>query len=174
MSKKNLSGFGAPTELGAHVFRLRTDKTNNRMLLVEDYGDSRASEGEDPEQPRAALPAAVWQQVAPFVRRDFNERLANQKRKKGAWNCAAEVQLDRLLGRELTLLFWALEGLHDHETHAVGSALKSWQQLRPEERWWFAAMAASGAGRPEDGCKGWRLAIRAALVHGNSAVGARS
>ena len=39
--------------------------------------------------------------------------------------------------------------------------------LRPEERWWLFAMTAAEAGLPEDGERGWRRALYAALSDGN-------
>ena len=164
--------FGAPVELGAHVFRMTVRPSQNEATLVEDYGS--LIDGifdDDPEQPRANLPLAVWKQVAEFVKRDFNERLRTQGQKVGAWKAAGEVLIDRLLGRELALLWWSLEGLTADNRGAIGAALKSWQSLRPEERWWLASMVANGAGGPGDGDKGWRRAVRTALVEGSFAPG---
>jgi len=45
--------------------------------------------------------------------------------------------------------------------------------LLPEERWWLFAMTVAEAGLPEDGERGWRRALYAALSDGNADAPAR-
>jgi hypothetical protein len=68
--------------------------------------------------------------------------------------------VDRLLGKELCVLAWAVEHL---ELEKIPVAVRNWLALRPEERWWLFCMAAMSTGGLRDGDKGWRLALRHAL-----------
>lgn len=164
--------FGANSALGAHVFRLRVSRTTGEALLVEDYGSLiDGIHDYDPEKPRAQLPMAVWEAVAGYVQKDFNARLKEKGYKVGKWKTEGEVLIDRLLGRELSLLWWALEGVEANDHTRIGAAVRAWQSLRPEERWWLASMVANVAGGPGDGNKGWRRAVRTALVEGSFAPG---
>lgn len=154
--------FGAPKTLGSHVFRM-TFKADH-VSLSEDYG-TLVEFDENPEKPRATLPPAVWKQISPFVKRDFNDRLRAQGRKAGTWKTAGEVLLDRLLGRELAMLFWSLDGLTESDDAEIGAALRAWQAFRPEERWWLAGQViASDSGTPDDSGKAWRRALVAMTV----------
>ncbi|MGY6517227.1 MAG: DUF3780 domain-containing protein [Lysobacteraceae bacterium] len=150
-----------------------TSEPGSQTKMFQNPSDLIESQGEsDPEKKRAILPLDVWKKVAEFVRRDFNERLRAQGKKAGEWKVAGEVLMDRLLDRELALLWWSLEGLAAKDDAAIGAALKSWQGLRPEERWWLASLVACSAGNVEGGQLGWRRAIRAAMVEGSLPPGA--
>mgnify|MGYP001547241798 CR=1 FL=1 len=71
----------------------------------------------------------------------------------------------RLLGRELCVLAWALEAA---DKNLAPNAIRSWSALKPEERWWLFAMAASLTGTSQDSDIGWRKAIRIALTENPS------
>ena len=58
------------------------------------------------------------------------------------------------------MLAWAIEGL---DTEKIGTALRNWLSLRPEERWWLFGMTAATVGAPNDRGRGWRMALRYAL-----------
>jgi len=79
--------------------------------------------------------------------------------KPSAWK-AGENQVDRLLGRELCVLAWAVENM---EFEKISVAVRNWLALHPEERWWLFGMTAVSTGGLGDGNKGWRLALRHAL-----------
>lgn len=79
--------------------------------------------------------------------------------KTSTWKVGANP-VDRLLGKELCVLAWAVEGMEfDH----IPIAVRNWLALRPEERWWLFGMTALSTGGVQDGNKGWRLALRHAL-----------
>ena len=71
----------------------------------------------------------------------------------------------RLLGRELCLLAWAVETA---SPEVIPSAVRSWVALRPDERWWLFSMAAATTGDAVDADVGWRKAIRIALTENPS------
>jgi hypothetical protein len=68
--------------------------------------------------------------------------------------------VDRLLGKELCVLAWAVESM---AMENIPIAVRNWLAMRPEERWWLYGMAAMNTGGLGDGNKGWRLALRHAL-----------
>lgn len=68
--------------------------------------------------------------------------------------------MDRLLGKELCVLAWACERL---DPEKIGSAVRNWLALRPEERWWLFGMTAVTVDGIGDADKGWRVALRYAL-----------
>ena len=68
----------------------------------------------------------------------------------------------RLLGKELTLLGWAVE---DADPALIPTAVKNWLGLAAEERWWMFTMTNAATGHVVRGRnKGWRKAVRFALT----------
>ena len=68
--------------------------------------------------------------------------------------------VDRLLGKELCVLGWAVERM---DMEKIPVAVRNWLALRPEERWWLFGMTALVTGSVGDVDRGWRLALRHAL-----------
>jgi len=100
-----------------------------------------------------------WTAIRGEVQRAFNARLKAHDLKTSAWKLG-ENPVDRLLGKELYVLAWAVEHM---EMERIPVAVRNWLALRPEERWWLFGMAAISIGGINDGDKGWRLALRHAL-----------
>src|SRR3546814_7806570 len=69
--------------------------------------------------------------------------------------------VNRMLGKELVVLAWAIEGADDK---VLGRAVRNWMGLKPPERWWLFTMTAAASGRAEDGQRGWRMALFYALT----------
>jgi hypothetical protein len=66
------------------------------------------------------------------------------------------------LGKELTLLFWAVE---DADPTLLPAMLANWVGLAPEERWWLYTTINATSGHPEHGQdRGWRKAIKIAFA----------
>ena len=61
--------------------------------------------------------------------------------------------MDRLLGKELCVLAWAVEQM---EMEKIPVAVRNWLALRPEERWWLFGMTAMSTGGVMDAGKGWQ------------------
>jgi len=64
------------------------------------------------------------------------------------------------LGKEMVLLLWAIE---DSDPKLIPVAIKNWQGLSREERWWLFTMTNAVTGQADDK-RGWRKAIRYALT----------
>lgn len=112
-------------------------------------------------QIRCRLPRAKWNEIAEVLRAELNARLKKEGRRPGKWQAGYNA-LSRPLGKELTLLAWAVE---DADPALVPTAIANWQGLQPEERWWLYTMTAAATGHCQAGRgRGWRKAVRFALT----------
>jgi len=98
--------------------------------------------------------------ISEEVKREFNERLRSKKMATSRWTTGVN-KIERLLGKELLVLAWAVEGAFPD---TVPNAIRNWIGLRPEERWWLYTMTAAATGGPEHSEIGWRKALRFALT----------
>ena len=152
-------GFGVPATSNPHHFIVEIPRNNTGTVsIVENLG----LQSHDQTQSliaRVILERPRWTAIRSEVQRAFNVRLKERNLKTSAWKVGAN-QVDRLLGKELCVLAWAIEGMDfDH----IPIAVRNWLALRPEERWWLFGMTAITTGGVNDGGKGWRLALRHAL-----------
>lgn len=111
---------------------------------------------------KARLTHKRWAEVQGPLRAEFAQRLrALGQRKRPGW----QVGINRLhhhLGKELTVLAWAIEEVGGSH---LDLAVHNWRALRPEERWWLYTMTNAATGHPERGRGvGWRRALRYALA----------
>jgi hypothetical protein len=112
-------------------------------------------------QVRCRLARPKWNDIAEVLRAEFNSRLKKEGRKPGKWKSGYNP-VSRTLGKELTLLAWAIE---DADPALVPTAIANWQGLSPEERWWLYTMTAAATGHFQLGRnRGWRKAVRFALT----------
>lgn len=112
-------------------------------------------------QVRCRLQRSKWNDIAEVVRAEFNARLRKVGRKSGKWKTGCNP-IARQLGKELTLLTWAIE---DADPALIPTAIVNWQGLSPEERWWLYTMTAAATGNAVTGRnRGWRKAVRFALT----------
>lgn len=72
-----------------------------------------------------------------------------------------ENKVERLLGKELLILAWAIE---EAPEETIPNAVRNWIGLKPEERWWLYAITAAATGGVDDTNIGWRKALRYALT----------
>ncbi|MCX7411763.1 MAG: DUF3780 domain-containing protein [Planctomycetales bacterium] len=120
------------------------------------YGTER-----DDGQVRCVLSRAKWNDIAEVVRAEFNARLKKTGQRTGKWRTGYNP-VARMLGKELTLLAWAIE---DADPALTSTAIANWQGLAPEERWWLYTMTAAATGHYSLGRNlGWRKAVRFALT----------
>lgn len=100
-----------------------------------------------------------WKEVESTFRSEFNQRLKDLGMKVASWK-SGQTAVQRLFGKELTLLCWAIE---DCDMKSIPTAIKNWQGLKPEERWWLYTMTNASTG-DVNSKYGWRTAIRYALT----------
>jgi len=151
-----------------HGFLVRLTKGRDPLAMVFEVFGRLPSERETNWAPetvlRAELPRAVWDEIAPEARAEFNRRLKAEAKPAGRWG-ADETAVQRLFGKELLVLLWAVEA-PDIKPEEVGVAIRNWLGLKPEERWWLYTMTAAATGLAHQTGMGWRGALRLALCFG--------
>ena len=163
-------GFGFRPEESEHHFVVTIPGGSRGDVLIAEHVSFDPATGHAPPslgvgaqdaKLRVALPRAKWTAVADEVRVEFNRRLRKQGLPPGRWK-RGDTPVTRLLGKEVTLLAWAVE---DADPALVPAAVKNWLGLAPEERWWLFTMTNAATGHALHGRnKGWRKAVRFALT----------
>jgi hypothetical protein len=152
-------GFGVPATSDPHHFKIIIPKANSGKVQISEYLGLQAQSDEFAVIDRVLLTRPRWTKIRSEVQRTFNVRLKEHKVKPSTWK-VGDNMVDRLLGKELCVLAWAVEGM---DMEKIPVAVRNWLALRPEERWWLFGMTAMSTGSIKDGEKGWRLALRHAL-----------
>lgn len=152
-------GFGVPATSDPHHFKVTIPKANSGKVLIAECLGIQAHSDEVAVIDRLLLERTRWTSIRSEVQRAFNVRLKEHQLKTSAWSVGDNL-VDRLLGKELCVLAWAVEGM---AIENIPVAVRNWLAMHPEERWWLFGMAALGTGGIGDGDKGWRLALRHAL-----------
>ena len=163
-------GFGFNPDESTHHFLITIPAGNRQEVLISEHysWDTEAGSGAitfangiDDGKLRVSLDRHKWNAMADEVRVEFNRRLKKQGLPPGAWKTDANP-VSRLLGKELTLLAWAVE---EADPMLIPTAIKNWIGLVPEERWWLFTMTNAATGHAVHGRgKGWRKAVRFALT----------
>lgn len=161
MSRTN-SGFGGSDSTEAHRFVVSVPRAiKDAVTVVEDYGAQGASETEGERVLRAVIERARWDEISDTARTEFNRRLKPRGMPTGRWT-SGEVPVDRLLGKELVLLAWAIE---DAPFEKIPVALANWLGLPQDQRWLLYTLAAAATG---DAIRhrgiGWRRALMIAMT----------
>jgi hypothetical protein len=145
------AGSQQPVEISEHL-----SWDPDRIATAQHYGTDRQD-----GQVRVRLPRPKWNEIADPARAELNARLKSQGRRPGKWKTGYNP-VARSLGKELTLLAWAIE---DADPALVSTAIANWQGLSAEERWWLYTMTAAATGHCTTGRGvGWRKAVRYALT----------
>ena len=145
------AGVQAPVEISEHL-----SWDAGRIATSTHFGVERVD-----GQIRSRIPRPKWNAIAEVVRAEFNARLKTQGKRPGRWQTGYNP-VSRVLGKELTVLAWAIE---DADPSTVPTAIANWQGLAPEERWWLYTMTAAATGNYLAGRgRGWRKALRYALT----------
>jgi hypothetical protein len=156
-NKKQCIGFDFIPEVSAHHFVLILPRKGEpeTVLIEERYTYGEADQQRCPE-PRARVDGYIWGRIAETVQSQFNRRLKDAGRKPSKFS-PGENLLAPYLGKELTLLLWALEGIDPTD---LPNAVANWLGFAPEERWWlYTTVKTSGATPDTTISRGWRKAI---------------
>ena len=100
-----------------------------------------------------------WGEVKSALTAEFNARLKKDGLKTGKFQQYGGTPVERLFGKEMMVLLWAIE---DCDPSVISTAVRNWKGLLPEERWWLYTMTNAATGELRDK-KGWRKALRFAL-----------
>ena len=152
-------GFGVPATSDPHHFKVLIPKNSIDKVQISEYLGLQAAASDNAVIDRVLLDRSRWTAIRAEVQRAFNARLAAHSLKPSAWK-VGENLVDRLLGKELCVLAWAVERM---DTDKIPVAVRNWLALRPEERWWLFGMTAMTTGGVLDAGKGWRAALQHAL-----------
>jgi Protein of unknown function (DUF3780) len=160
-AKRETVGFGVPNEVDPHHMTVTIPRGRSEpVLVVEHFGLRAEVQGVPDEVERVELAREKWAAVAEELRRVLNERLKEKGLKTWRWEVGAN-KVERVLGKELCVLVWAIEKA---DLDKVPVAIKNWSGLKPEERWWLYTMTAAATGGLGDAEVGWRKALRYALT----------
>lgn len=176
--KPQTLGFGfTPSARASHHFVVTIPRSEDGPIHVAEhfvYGEDweeaaqRARLSDEPltfpiraPQPKVEVSRHKWQLVAEEARSEFNRQLRTAGLKASAWKLGDNI-LSPHLGKELTLLLWAIE---DADPSFVPNAFANWSGLAPEERWWLYTTINAATGHIIDGHgRGWRKAIGIAFT----------
>lgn len=162
--------FGLQPEDTVHHFAVNLGEANSPYVYISEHFEFFESEtrreieyrvSPQDEAMKVILPREKWQRIEDAVRFEFNQRLKRAGIKSSKFRPGINI-LPRLFGKELVLLCWAIE---DADPALIPIALKNWQGLKPEERWWLFTMTNAATGHAVRGRnRGWRKAVRFALT----------
>lgn len=163
-------GFGFQPEESEHHFVVTIPGRRREDVLIAEHLSFAPSGGYAPAslgvgmqdgKLRVALARMKWDAIADPARVEFNRRLKKHGLPTARWK-RGDNPVARLLGKELTLLAWAIE---DADPALIPTAIRNWQGLAPEERWWLFTMTNAATGHALHGRnRGWRKAVRFALT----------
>lgn len=173
-SDRKFLGLGFMPDEARHGFLIDVPKgtgPGDRICITEHRGSDldhlgaglvKAPSPNDPAL-RVVLDRARWLALAPVFWEEANRRLrANglpiAKFQKSP---AKPVPVHPSLGKELCVLCWAVE---DASQDDIPNALRNWEALAPEERWWLYTMTVATTGQAMQKGLGWRKALRAAIA----------
>ena len=151
-------GFGVPATSDPHHFKAIIPRSNGSKIQIREHLGLQAN-NEYTVIDRVILERPRWTAIRGEMQRSFNARLKAHHLQTAVWK-VGENWVDRLLGKELCVLAWAVEVM---EMQNIPVAVRNWLALRPEERWWLFGMTAVRTGSIGDSGRGWRLALLHAL-----------
>ena len=160
-TKLKTIGFGHAEEREAHHFVVGIPRNKSGdVLIYEVFTEDLVGPALDAANLRCKLDMDRWLKIADAFEDDFNRRLRAAGMKPGRWKQGMNP-VARLLGKELTLLAWAIE---DADPSLAYAAVQNWRGLSPEERWWLYTMTAAQSAHYTKRNLGWRKAVRYALT----------
>jgi hypothetical protein len=174
VTSRKVIGLGFLPEEARHGFLIDVPKgtAGGDVICISehrgndlDHLGARSSSAPAPNDPslRVVIDRNRWLALAPAFWEEANRRLrANglplAKFQKNPGN---PVPVHPSLGKELCILCWAVEEASPDD---IPNALRNWEALAPEERWWLFTMTVATTGQAMQKGIGWRKALRAAIA----------
>lgn len=171
---RKVVGLGFLPDEARHGFLIDVPKGSggNDIICITEYrGDSlndlgsRTVASPSPGDPslRVVINRVRWNALAPAFWEEANRRLRANGLPVAKYqkNPGKPVPVHPSLGKELCILCWAVE---DASPDDIPNALRNWEALAPEERWWLYTMTIATTGQAMQKGIGWRKALRAALA----------
>ena len=150
-----------PKGSGASDFVCITERRGNELDHLQD----RPAEPPTLMDPslRVVIDRSRWLALGPAFWEEANRRLRANGLPSAKFqkNPGKPVPVHPSLGKELCILCWAVEEAPPDD---IPNALRNWEALAPEERWWLYTMTVATSGQAMQKGVGWRKALRAALA----------
>jgi len=167
-------GLGFLPEETRHGFLVDVPKgtrSTDLIRITEHRGNDLGALGEretastsanDPSL-RVVIDRSRWLALAPAFWEEANRRLRANGLTPAKYqkNPLKPVPIHPSLGKELCVLCWAVENASPDD---IPNALRNWEALAPEERWWLYTMTVATTGQAMQKGIGWRKALRAAIA----------
>lgn len=138
--------------------------TERRESGLTDFATSSAA-STAPSSPnlRVLIDRRRWEDLGPTFWEDANRRLRANGLPTCKWvkSPSYSIPVHPSLGKELCILCWAIEEAAPDD---IPNALRNWEALAPEERWWLYTMTVATTGQAMQRGIGWRKALRAAIA----------
>jgi len=138
-----------------------TEHRGNELNALDDRPVGATS----PNDPalRVIIDRNRWQGLAPAFWEDANRRLRANGLPAAKYQKSPSkaVPVHPSLGKELCVLCWSVE---EASIDDIPNALRNWEALAPEERWWLYTMTVATTGQALQKGVGWRKALRAAIA----------
>jgi hypothetical protein len=165
--KKQTYGFGVdPVQSVNHFYVMSRKRPSNAASPppIEVYERFSWTDGEEQildgaDVLRIEVSKHKWRGVKTALTTEFNARLKKDGLKIGKFSATGGVPVERLFGKEMMVLLWAIE---DCDPSVISTAVRNWKGLMPEERWWLYTMTNAATGELKDR-RGWRKALMYAL-----------
>jgi hypothetical protein len=174
LSTRKVLGLGFLPDEARHGYLIDIPKgsgASDIICITEHRGNeldrlgTRTVDALSPHDPslRVVIDRNRWLALAPTFWEDANRRLrANGlPLAKFQKNPKKLVPVHPSLGKELCILCWAVEEASPDD---IPNALRNWEALAPEERWWLYTMTVATTGQAMQKGMGWRKALRAAIA----------
>jgi hypothetical protein len=171
---RKVVGLGFLPEEARHGFLIDIPKGigSNDIVCITEYRGSdldhlgtRVVKAPSPgdRSLRVIIDRARWLALAPAFWEEANRRLRANGLPiaKFQRNPGKPVPVHPSLGKELCILCWAIEEAPPDD---IPNALRNWDALAPEERWWLYTMTVATTGQALQKGVGWRKALRAAIA----------
>ena len=173
-STRKVIGLGFLPEEARHGFLVDIPKgtaSGDFIRISEHRGDEldrldmRAADTVSLNDPalRVVIDRNRWASLGPAFWDEANRRLrANGLiTYKFQKNPSRPIPVHHSLGKELCVLCWSVEEASPSD---IPNAIRNWDGLAPEERWWLYTMTVATTGQAMQRGIGWRKALRAALA----------
>ena len=171
---KKATGLGFVPGEARHCFMIEIPKgtgSGDLVFITEKREHELARLIQEPEEKkhlnnpalRVVMDRNRWLFLAPSFWDEANRRLrANGLPiSKFQKNPGKVIPVHPSLGKELCILCWAVEEASPDD---IPNAIRNWEALAPEERWWLYTMTVASTGQAMQKGQGWRKALRAALA----------
>ncbi len=176
ITNRKVTGLGFMPEEARHGFLIEVPKgtSNNDLIRISEHRGHEINQlgDADPEASvmsinnpslRVLINRERWLSLAPGFWEEANRRLRGNGLPitKFSKSPSKPIPVHPSLGKELCILCWAVEEAPPDD---IPNALRNWEGLAPEERWWLYTMTVSTNGQALQKGLGWRKALRAALA----------